>query len=226
MQTIALNGEAQADATPTGAAPSRKDQKTLANYRESIGRKRTAASIQAELDEVLSKLPGDLHSEAVAIADEQRRAKGLDQKTAKREALAILHGGDAEANCRLWCHIYVFLALAFSAYLNGYCNAHSQHVVSGSLAPWLLGAVIPFFVFTLSKVAGKCHKTGNNIMATVIGVACLGGLIVSLWECQYSINLLMHFPTRAMAVGLAVFVDIGIVGCELAALGVCSPKKQ
>lgn len=103
---------------------------------------------------------------------------------------------------------------AMSALLNGYANGSHAPV---AWAGWLMGLAVPAVILLLGKVAGKLWKRGARPLALATAGSGVGLLGLSVWHCSNSIALLTGSPL-ALAVPMAVAVDVGFVACELALL--------
>ena len=108
----------------------------------------------------------------------------------------------------------VVLMAVLSAGLNGYAHAQAASV---TWAGWALGLVIPAIILLLSKVAGTLHRRGRLPLAYATAAAGVGLLVLSVWHCSTSIALLTGSPL-ALAVPMAIAIDLGFVCCELANL--------
>lgn len=104
--------------------------------------------------------------------------------------------------------------LGLSGLLNGYANAlTSPHPA----AAWGMGLVIPAIVLLGSHMAGGSHrrKAGKLAGLFVAGAASL--LALSVWHCAESIAIITGSHI-AMALPMAIAIDVILVGCELATL--------
>ena len=81
-----------------------------------------------------------------------------------------------------------------------------------------MGAVIPMFVLVLFKVSGHLFKRGWRRAGLVPGSVGTALLFLSVWDCQTSIELLMHTPQPWLSWTFAIGIDCGLVACEIAAL--------
>jgi hypothetical protein len=82
-------------------------------------------------------------------------------------------------------------------------------------AGWLMGLAIPVLVLVLSKVCGEKYRAGQRPVAWLAGGAGVALLCLSVWHCSQSVALLTGSPV-ALAVPLAIAVDVGLVACEVA----------
>lgn len=104
--------------------------------------------------------------------------------------------------------------LTLSGLLNGFANAlTSPH----PLAAWGMGLVIPAIVLLGSRMAGGSQRRKVAWLAGVFGSASAGLLLLSVWHCAESISLLTG-TSLALAMPMAVAIDVILIACELAAI--------
>lgn len=114
-----------------------------------------------------------------------------------------------------YAHAYCIGAAAVSSGLNALANAqHSDGWMT--LPAAALGVVIPIAVFLLFRVAGHLHLAGFRRLALTVGAIGAVVLSLSVVHCSASIALLTgsHW---CLSAALAVGIDAGMAGCEVAA---------
>jgi hypothetical protein len=115
---------------------------------------------------------------------------------------------------RRWSQTGVVMMAGLSALLNGYANAQAASV---PWAGWGMGLVVPAIVLVLGKVGSLLWRRGWRHGAQAIGAVGAGLLFLSVLHCATSIGLLTG-SSMWLALPMAVAIDCGLVGCELAAL--------
>jgi hypothetical protein len=146
---------------------------------------------------------------AVRGASKGRRATKAAPKSDRAPAK-----GKAGAELAYWAVAGVAVMSALSAALNGY--DHAQHAPS-AVAGWLMGLSVPAIILILGKVAGLAFKRGYQALAYTTAAAGVGLLALSVWHCAASIAALTGSPV-ALALPMAVAIDVGFVCCEYAAM--------
>jgi hypothetical protein len=114
-----------------------------------------------------------------------------------------------------WAHGYVALAGAASCGLNALANV--QHAPAGYAIPAAaLGIFVPVAVLLLGRTAGLLFRAGFRPLAYCVGSVAAVVLALSVVHCAASVALLTgsHWLLSA---ALAVGVDCGMIGCEVAA---------
>ena len=111
-----------------------------------------------------------------------------------------------------WGTFGVAFMLVLSAALNGFSNA--QHAPA-AWAGWLMGLAVPVIVLTLAKVAGEKYRAGQKWVGGLAGGSGVALLFLSVWHCANSIAVLTG-SELALAVPLALAIDLGLVSCEIA----------
>ena len=134
---------------------------------------------------------------------------------AKREVRSVHSNAVANKRSYYWCSAYVSMALALSAFLNGYANAHA---VENKAAGWILGLTIPLLVFTLFKAAGWLHTQRNKPLAIAAAIFGTVLLFLSVADCQTALGMLTS--TTNLSWAFAITIDCGLVVCELGAMQV------
>jgi hypothetical protein len=145
-----------------------------------------------------------------SIDIEPAKSAGKNRKSRKGKARPATHAD----NLRRWATSGVVLTLALSALLNGYAN--SLHSLSPA-AGWAMGLVVPVIVLIVGKVAGILFHRRQKPLAYAMGAVGSGLLLLSVWHCSTSISLLTGSPIF-LAMPMAVAIDAGLIGCELAVL--------
>lgn len=116
---------------------------------------------------------------------------------------------------KAWSNGYVIGAGLISCGLNALANG--QHAPAHLTIPaYLLGTAIPMGVLALGKVASTLWVRGSKHLAKVIGAIAGLVLALSVYHCQESITLLTGSPWY-LAAAMAVGLDAGMIGCEIAA---------
>lgn len=119
-----------------------------------------------------------------------------------------------EDHLKHYAHGGVALLTVLSASLNAYANSqHASVVWAGAV----MGACIPAIILVLGKVAGLQWKRNNKSLAYFTGGTGISLLLLSVYHCSESIAMLTGSPL-ALAIPLAVSIDVGFIALELAAL--------
>jgi hypothetical protein len=131
----------------------------------------------------------------------------------ERESVQIAADKGSD-HLRHWALGGVGLMVVLSALLNGYANAQHATVY---LAGWMMGLVIPCIVLLIFKVAGLLYKRQRMRGSYTMFTIGTGLLFLSVWHCSTSIALLTGSPLL-LSLPMAIAIDCGLVGCEIAAL--------
>src|SRR5262249_41009049 len=111
---------------------------------------------------------------------------------------------------------------------NGYTNAFHRGRESWLLwgLAWVMGAMIPVFVFVLFKAAGWLHKQANYPLSAAAAVFGAVLLFLSVADVQEALSLLTYTPHAGLSWAFACTVDCGVVTCELGAMGFLLAERQ
>lgn len=145
------------------------------------------------------------------VSDELPAAPRRKPVKARKPAPARVKRPDA---LKVWATAGVAVMSGMSALLNGYAN--SLHA-GAPWAGWLMGIAIPVIVLILGKVAGLVYQRGHARGAFALGAVGSGLLFLSVWHCSTSISLLTGSGVF-LSMPMAVAIDMGLVGCEVAGL--------
>lgn len=151
------------------------------------------------------------------MAKQQTKAE-LTAKLAALEAVSLTERNEADKlaalSQRRWALLGVVVMSILSAALNGYANANHS---SSPMASWAIGIAIPAIILILGRVAGLAQQRGQRTLAYATASAGIGLLTLSVWHCAVSIAALTGSHV-ALAVPMAIAIDVGFVCCEYATM--------
>lgn len=115
---------------------------------------------------------------------------------------------------KAWGTGYIVGSGLISCGLNALANG--QHAPIHLTVPaYLLGTAIPAGCLALGKVASTLWVRNARQLAYVVGGIASVLLSLSVYHCTESIAMLTGSPI-ALAAGMAIAIDAGMVGCEVA----------
>lgn len=115
---------------------------------------------------------------------------------------------------KAWGTGYIVGSGLISCGLNALANG--QHApVHLTIPAYLLGTAIPAGCLALGKVASTLWVRNARQLAYVVGGIASVLLSLSVYHCTESIAMLTGSPI-ALAAGMAIAIDAGMVGCEVA----------